>query len=293
MKEYSSCPICDGQNFSDYLKCEDYTVSKKEFSIIKCNNCRFKYTNPIPSENEIGSFYESDDYISHSNTNKSLVDKIYQAVRRYTIKKKYKLVKRECNADSILDVGSGTGEFLSYCNHKGLTSKGIEPSDSARKLSIDNYKLDISEESELQNIKDKSVDAITMWHVLEHVYHLNKRIETLKRILKDSGAIFIAVPNCSSYDAKKYGKYWAAYDLPRHLYHFTPKDINSLMDKHGLHVKSILPMRFDSFYVSMLSEKYRNGKSNIIKGFWSGLISNIKASGKKEYSSQIYVIVKK
>jgi 2-polyprenyl-3-methyl-5-hydroxy-6-metoxy-1,4-benzoquinol methylase len=292
MKEYSNCPICNGQSFSDYLSCSDYTVSNKVFSITKCNNCEFKITNPIPLEKEIGKFYESEDYISHSNSSKSLIDKVYQAVRKYTIKKKYDLVKRGNKTKSILDVGSGTGEFLNYCKRNNLITKGIEPSESARRYSIENYNLDISEEIELDSLKDGSFDVITMWHVLEHVYHLNERVEQLKRILNDAGTLFIAVPNCSSYDAKKYGKYWAAYDLPRHLYHFTPKDIMSLMNKHGLKVTSILPMRFDSYYVSMLSEKYKNGKGSALKGLWNGLLSNIKAAGKNKYSSQIYVIEK-
>ncbi len=290
MKKYLNCPICNEQSFTTHLNCKDYTVSGKEFSISKCDSCGFKFTNPIPQENEIGKYYESEEYISHSNTSKTIIDKLYQAVRKYTIKKKYNLVKK--NATAILDVGSGTGEFLSFCKHKGLITKGIEPSDSARNFSIKNYKLDISEEKELDHLEEKSFDVITMWHVLEHVYHLNKRIEQIKRLLKEKGTIVIAVPNCSSYDAGKYQKYWAAYDLPRHLYHFTPNDIKLLMNKHGLKVETILPMHFDSYYVSMLSEKYKNGKGNIFKGFWSGLISNIKATGKNTYSSQIYIIKK-
>jgi hypothetical protein len=101
-------------------------------------------------------------------------------------------------------------------------------------------------------------------------------------------------PNCTSLDAKIYKEEWAAYDVPRHLYHFTPKDIDALFLKHDLKVFRVLPMVFDSFYVSMLSEKIKTGKTNILRSTWNGFRSNMSAiKTGKTYSSQIYLIRKK
>lgn len=294
MKDYKNCPLCSGVTFNNVMDCVDYTVSKKTFSIVECDACKFQFTNPIPDENEIGKYYESEDYVSHSNTKKGLIHQLYQTIRNKTLKDKLDLVKRHSKARTILDIGTGTGEFLNVCKKAGLETKGIEPSENARTAAIINYRLDIETEEYLLNIPDESKDAVTMWHVLEHVYHLNNRIETIKRILKRDGTLFVAVPNRSSFDAEIYQERWAAYDLPRHLYHFTPNDIENLCNKHGLKLKKVLPMKFDSFYVSMLSEKYKNGKINYLSAFLNGLKSNNKAASKDDntYSSQIYIIRK-
>lgn len=294
MKQYTNCPICEAKDFKKIRDCVDYTVSKDTFTIVECGNCSFQFTNPIPLENEIGKYYESDEYVSHSNTNKGLIFQLYQAVRNKTLQDKLKLIQENSNAKTLLDIGCGTGEFLNTCQKAGINVRGIEPSENARKSGIDNYGLDVNEESELPKIKDNSTDAVTMWHVLEHVYHLNKRIETIKRILKEDGTLFVAVPNRSSYDAEKYQDQWAAYDLPRHLYHFTPKDIKSLFEKHGFTLEKVLPMKYDSFYVSMLSEKYKSGSINYLNAFLTGLKSNRFASTKNDnsYSSQIYILKK-
>jgi 2-polyprenyl-3-methyl-5-hydroxy-6-metoxy-1,4-benzoquinol methylase len=294
MKNYTNCPICNSKNLTKTKTCVDHTVSKDTFTIVECKNCKFQFTNPIPLETEIGKYYESDEYISHSNTNKGLIFRLYQAVRNKTLVDKLKLIKSYSDAKTLLDIGSGTGEFLNICQQNGIKVSGIEPSEQTRKSAIDNYNLKIEPESGLNNIENKSIDAISMWHVLEHVYNLNERIETIKRILKDSGTLFVAVPNRSSYDAKKYGEFWAAYDLPRHLYHFTPKDIKTIFEKHGFTLNKILPMKFDSFYVSMLSEKCKTGKVNYFRALLTGLKSNHLALSKNDnsYSSQIYILKK-
>jgi predicted SAM-dependent methyltransferase len=129
-----------------------------------------------------------------------------------------------------------------------------------------------------------------MWHVLEHVYHLKRDIAELVRILKPDGSLIIAVPNMSSKDAKQYKEFWAAYDVPRHLYHFQKETIVNLMSQFNLSCKEILPMKFDSYYVSMLSEKYKNGK--LVSGVLNGLKSNLDAKS-GGFSSQIYVFRKK
>lgn len=291
MKNHSHCPICFTQTFTEFLCCKDYTVSGEEFSIEKCNECGFVFTNPIPKESQIGNYYESDDYISHSNTTKGIVNKLYQLVRNYTIQKKIKLLVSLSKERKLLDIGSGTGEFLSASKSHGFDIQGIEPSPNGRAAAKNNHNIETFPEEQLAKYQNGTFDFITMWHVLEHVYHLNERIEEIQRLLADEGHLIVAVPNLMSHDAQKYGKYWAAYDVPRHLYHFSPKDIDALFEKHGFKLQKILPMPFDSFYVSMLSEKYRSGKTNLIRAIYNGLISNLKA-GKKQWSSQIYVLQK-
>ncbi len=293
METLSNCPLCGSAQFSIYLHCKDYTVSRETFIISKCNSCGFRFTNPRPTEDKIGEYYKSDSYVSHSNTKKGFINSTYQKVRKYTLLKKLQLISKYYKSGSLLDIGSGTGDFLNTMKLAGWKTIGIEPSDETRLYSIESKQLDVRDENAIDKITDQSFDVITMWHVLEHVPQLNRRVGDLKRLLKKDGIIIIAVPNCDSLDAKIYQENWAAYDVPRHLYHFTPKDIELLFKNHGLKVSQVLPMIFDSFYVSMLSEKNSTGKANIIRSTWNGLRSNLAGlKTGKNYSSQIYIIRK-
>ncbi len=291
METLTNCPVCNMTKTSFFLACQDYTVSRETFQIVECNSCGFKFTNPRPENDKLGNYYKSEAYISHSNTKKGGVNSVYQLVRKYTLLKKLQLISRYYKTGKILDIGCGTGEFLNVCKNAKWDVIGIEPDLDAKKMAIENYGLNVKEESEIKNLESESFDIISMWHVLEHVPQLNERIEELKRLIKKNGIILIAVPNCTSLDASIYSEHWAAYDLPRHLYHFSPEDIESVFKNHNLEVFKILPMIFDSFYVSILSEKYQFGRINIIRAIWNGFRSNFSAlkSGKK-YSSQIYLI---
>jgi 2-polyprenyl-3-methyl-5-hydroxy-6-metoxy-1,4-benzoquinol methylase len=294
MKTYTNCPICEAEKFNKEVSCKDYTVSQKNFDIVKCEKCEFLFTNPIPLESEIGKYYESDEYISHSNTSKGIINKLYQTVRSITLNQKVKLVKRVVKGNKLLDIGSGTGDFLNICNNNGYEVIGIEPSENAKKSAIENYQLDIYSEEKIKVLTNGSFDIITMWHVLEHVYNLKERVEEIHKLLVKKGVLIVAVPNHISYDAEYYKEHWAAYDVPRHLYHFAPNDIKNLFEKNGFKLEDVLPMKFDSFYVSMLSEKYRSGKTNLLKAFRIGFKSNQKAAKAKtpKYSSQIYILRK-
>lgn len=293
MEKIEQCPVCNSIRNKPFLLCMDHTVSRETFQIVECESCGFKYTNPRPESQNLGKYYKSEEYVSHTNTKKGFINSTYQTVRKYTLLKKLQLISKFCKTGNILDIGCGTGEFLGTCKKAKWTTLGIEPDPDARKMAIQNHDLDVKGEEYLKELNDQSFDIITMWHVLEHVPHLNERIQELKRLIKPNGVIIIAVPNCDSLDAKIYKENWAAYDVPRHLYHFTPKDIDSIFRKFDMKVFRILPMVFDSFYVSMLSEKIKTGKINIIRSTWNGLRSNFSAlkSG-KTYSSQIYLIRK-
>ena len=214
-------------------------------------------------------------------------------VRKHTLEKKLSLVNSLGSKGKILDVGCGTGEFLSICKRGGWETLGIEPDQDAKALGIKNYGLSVLQETALKTLPESSFDIISMWHVLEHVPNLNERLRDLKKILKPGGSIIVAVPNCSSKDALRYKQFWGAYDAPRHLWHFTPKDIQAIFSEQGMRVDRILPMKFDSFYISLLSEKYKTGNANLFSGFLSGLSSNMAASKTgNTWSSQIYIIKK-
>ena len=294
MQEIVACPVCLCKEIKPVFSCKDFTVSYEIFNISECNACNFKFTTPRPDSKDIVKYYQSEDYISHSNTQKGILSKLYHIVRRRTIANKLRTINEYVSRGTILDIGCGTGEFLNYCKENNWQTLGIEPGLDARKQAQEKHNLSVNDEAYISQIPDNSFDVITLWHVLEHVHELNERVAELKRIIKDNGVVIIAVPNHTSYDAKHYKEVWAAYDLPRHLYHFSPATITKLFEKQELKCVKILPMKFDSFYVSMLSEKYLKGKINYARAFMIGLISNMNAGVKKNntYSSQIYIFKK-
>ena len=289
--DIKECPICSEKESKLFLKSNDYSTSKEDFDIRECVSCGFRFTSPIPSEDRIGSYYKSEDYISHTDSKKGMMNKVYHSVRKKAIKNKEYLIDTFNVGNNLLDIGCGTGDFLHFCKDKGWNTFGLEPDADAREI-CSKKGVEVKDINHLHEMKDGSISVITMWHVLEHVYHLNRDFEKIYSLLKEDGKLVIAVPNCSSYDAEKYGKFWAAYDLPIHLYHFRPNDIQKLADKFLMKVDNILPMKYDSYYVSMLSEKYKGG--NLASAFFTGMKSNRKANSKNnQYSSQIYVLSKK
>lgn len=289
MVNLSECPVCSGTQFSSFLQCTDHTVSQESFSIVRCTGCGFLMTNPRPDNADLGRYYKSEQYISHSNTSKGWVNRVYKIARSFTLAQKYKLVKPYASENGLLDIGCGTGAFLDYCAEKGLNVEGVEPDEDARKFAQSEYGFQLKTEDALDEWPDAQFSAITMWHVLEHVPNLSERIAQLKRLLSARGRIFVAVPNHTSADAHHYRQYWAAYDVPRHLWHFSPATIRTLFNKHGFVLERTLPMKLDAYYVSLLSERYKNG--NALGAFWQGFRSNWLA-GNDKWSSQIYVFKK-
>jgi len=276
-----------------YLTCEDYTVSNKKFDLMYNAEYSMLETFPKPKGRELALFYESSDYISHTDSKESLVDKLYQIVKGIALKNKLKLIHSfKTSGKDLLDVGCGTGDFLLTCQKSDWNVVGVEPNNNARILADEKLEIDNSSVlfSDLNEINNKQFDVITLWHVLEHVPDLEVYISKLKSLLKPNGVLVVAVPNYKSYDASHYKEFWAAFDVPRHLWHFSKKSIQLLFSKKDMNVEKILPMKFDSFYVSLLSEKYKSGNSNFIKAFYIGCLSNLKAVTSKEYSSLIYII---
>jgi len=278
----------DVLNKKHFLTVKDHSVSKEIFELYYDEDMDMLITSPQPDLENLGRYYESEDYISHTDNKRSVFEKAYHFVKNIALKNKLNLINSEqSQKGKILDIGAGTGDFLLTAKNDGWKTVGVEPSDRAKEIAKKKGIEFIEEISELEN---NSFDVITMWHVLEHVPNLEFQIHELKRLLKPTGTLIVAVPNFKSYDAKYYGEFWAAFDVPIHFWHFSKKAIKSLFEKVDMKLEKVLPMKFDSFYVSLLSEKYKTGKMNFVKAFYVGMRSNLKASSTKEYSSHIYVL---
>lgn len=288
------CLLCDNKQFTKHLTVKDHFLSGETFELISCAHCGLISTIPRLNEEDLWKYYKSDNYISHSSKAGNAFEKLYQTVRNYTISKKVKLVSKHSRGKNILDIGCATGEFLNACQQHGFSVEGIEPSEKARQIAMQNYNLGIHGLDMIKSFPDRTFDIITLWHVLEHVPDLNDRMLQISRLLKPEGTVVLALPNHESFDAKHYREYWAAYDVPRHIFHFNKKSVQYLANKYNFTLADILPMNFDSFYVSLLSERYKNGKSAFASAVYNGLLSNFKAIGHQpNHSSLIYVLKKK
>lgn len=272
-----------------YLSVKDYLVSGESFDLVYDSDLDFLKTIPKPNTEDLPKYYESNDYISHTDENSELFSNLYQFVKKWSLHKKTKLIFDQNNdVGTLLDIGAGTGDFLKVAKEKGWQVYGMEPNENAMKLASEKG---IELKSTLNDFDGKQFDVITLWHVLEHIPNLNETILKLSNLVKPNGTLIIAVPNFKSYDAKHYGKFWAAFDVPRHLWHFSKESVKNLFTGN-FELHSIEPMIFDAFYVSLLSEKYKTGNKFSLKAIWIGLKSNLKAKQTKEYSSHIYCFKK-
>jgi 2-polyprenyl-3-methyl-5-hydroxy-6-metoxy-1,4-benzoquinol methylase len=274
-----------------FITVKDFSVSGESFSLLLNEEYQILKTHPQPTLDKLGSYYEFEDYISHTDGKRTLFEKMYHFIKRKAIRDKVSLINSyQPLKGRILDIGAGTGDFLLEAKNQNWEILGIEPNDKAKGIAVGKG---IKFGDTIEKLESNSFDVITMWHVLEHVPDVEHQVAELKRLLKPSGTIIIAVPNFKSYDANHYKEFWAAYDVPRHLWHFSKTAIEKLFDKQNMNLEDVKPMWFDSFYVSLLSEKYKTGKMNFISGFFIGLISNVSGCFKKEFSSHIYVLKNK
>lgn len=289
------CPACNSGNIHFVLTAKDHTVSKMDFDIWHCNDCSLRFTQDIPAIQEIGTFYQSANYISHSNTKKGLINQLYHLVRTYTLGLKARQIKRFTGLKKgrLLDIGAGVGAFAATMKNAGWTVTALEPDEQARKTAAESFGLTLSLPNELYQFTENSFDVITLWHVLEHVHDLSGYWKAFHACLPKGGKLVIAVPNYTSADAGYYQQDWAAYDVPRHLYHFSPASMLELATQNGFSMVKMKPMWFDAFYVAMLSEQYKRGKINYLSAFIQGLRSNWVALGNaSKCSSVIYVMEK-
>lgn len=290
-----SCPVCGSTDTGVVLEAKDYTVSGEVFAIRQCQTCTLRFTWPVPDEQHIGRYYHAENYISHSDTAKGLVNKLYHAVRRISLKQKKHWIEKSTGLTrgNILDIGCGTGAFLHEMQQSGWDVTGLEPDEGARYIAHKKYGLTTLSSGSLYDLPKNSFHAITLWHVMEHIHDLNGYLHQMFRLLHTEGHLFIAVPNYTSLDAGIYQQCWAAYDVPRHLYHFSPGAMRTLIRQHGLKLEEMHAMPFDAFYISLLSEKYKNGRDHYLPGFINGLRSWAYANTRVEHSSSLLYILNK
>ncbi|MEY4051441.1 MAG: class I SAM-dependent methyltransferase [Chitinophagia bacterium] len=295
-KKFSPCPICNKDDISNLLHTKDYSLTGEDFQIIQCANCNLEYTDPAPSKQDIAPYYNFPSYISHTDTKEGFVNQIYHKVRNHTLTQKTNWVQSLFTGHKghLLEIGAGTGAFAHSMLKKGWKVTALEPDVASRQKALENYDINLLPIEELFQLEPSKFEVITLWHVLEHVHDLNLYMRTFHSLLKSNGRLIIAVPNYTSYDAGFYKKYWAAYDVPRHLYHFSPLSMYHLAKKHKMSIVQKLPMWFDSFYVSLLSEKYKkSGIIGMIRAFFVGCISNLKALRNLDKGSSMIYEIKK
>jgi SAM-dependent methyltransferase len=291
----TECPFCQSKNFEHFIKTVDYSNTQETFDIYKCNNCTGAFTQNIPNEATIGPYYNFAAYVSHNNEAKGLINNLYLKARNYTLNKKIQWLKKyvKQNQITLADVGAGTGAFVHYAQSKNINSIGFEPDDKARQVAKESYQIQLENSSSWFN-HNASFDAISLWHVLEHLHSLDAYMQSFYQKLNANGKLFIAVPNYASADATFYKQFWAAYDVPRHLYHFNAPCMAMLAEKYNFTIEATIPMWLDGYYVSMLSEKHKKASLGFIKGVFRGLLTHVKILiNKNNASSLVYVLRKK
>lgn len=289
----SNCPLCGKQEFEERFTCRDYYATGETFHLYECKECHFLFTQDFPSQTSIDKYYCAENYISHSDTQRGLVNKLYHIVRRFMLKRKSALVEKHSKGKRLLDIGTGTGYFAQAMKQKGWEVTAIEKSPQARVFAQKHFGLKIDAPELLDSYETGYFNVITLWHVLEHIEDLPQMWERLKEILHEEGTLILALPNPSSYDANHYKQNWAAYDVPRHLWHFTPATLAKWASLYGFTVKKQIPMPFDAFYISMLSEKNESKTFSTLRGFWRGFLAWIATRRNASLSSSIIYILKK
>ncbi len=291
--QFQACPCCKSVRLEKVLQLKDHSISQESFDLYSCMDCGCRITQNVPCETAIQRYYAADNYISHSDTRTGLINKLYHLARTITLRSKQRIIQKVTGRTTgmLLDMGCGTGAFLNHMATKGWNAIGLEPDPQARKVAAQRYNADVYPSDQLFQLPGETYHAITLWHVLEHVHRLDETIQQLSTVLTKNGKLIVAVPNYTSHDAMHYGAHWAAYDVPRHLYHFSPQSIKLLMQRHHLKVVRTYPMWLDSFYVSMLSERYKGG--NLIKAILQGICSNAVALFQKERCSSLIYIIEK
>lgn len=293
---FSACPICSSTEVSSLLQLKDFSLTQQHFQILECEQCSLRYTFPIPSVDEIAPYYDFPEYISHTDSTKGWMHQLYHKVRNHTLTQKTNWIQSLFTGykGQLLEIGAGTGAFAHAMQKKGWTVTALEPDEASRGRALQNYGISLLSSESLFELPENTYDVITLWHVLEHVHALKEYVQCFQKLLKPNGRLIIAVPNYTSYDASFYKQFWAAYDVPRHLYHFAPSAMRYLMKKNALEVLDAKAMWFDSFYVGLLSEKYKkSGKLGVIRAFWIGLCSNLFALNNPEKASSLVYTIRK
>lgn len=292
MENINTCPICQSDAISQSFAVKDHMVSGESFNVVSCADCGFQRTSPRP--NPIGPYYESDDYLSHNTNKRSLFDRAYHIIRDRAASQKLQFLQKQLSQNTeiprLLDIGCGIGVFLNEAKKQKWSISGVEISDSARKQAETRLNQPIFKHFD-EVPPDAKFDGISLWHVLEH---LPNPVETLQKIhthAEEGAALVLGLPNPESHDAQFYGSDWAAWDVPIHFWHFRKQDVEALANMTGWTLESVHPMKWDSYYVSLLSESFIHGRKRWVPATWRGWLSNLKG-GEHNTSSLKYVLRK-
>lgn len=287
-----NCPLCNSSDSKFYIKPYHWRKTKKQFTVVECNKCAHLYTKDAPLESDIAAYYDSETYISHTDSKKTVFDKIYNVVKQYMLAQKWKWMRPHVPRGTIVDYGAGTGSFVHFIKQLGREAYGYEIAKTGRETAKKLYNVELDEPEELDKIEENNIAAFTMWHVLEHIYNPGELINKIHKKLKKDGLLVVAVPNPNSWDAKNYKEHWAAWDVPIHISHFKPKVIIEWMEKLGFQCVQTKGMPFDAFYVSMISNENKLKRKRPITAVLNGLKSNLKGINKKNQSSVVYIFKK-
>jgi len=293
LQHIEKCPLCGHSQFAHIETCEDHFVSHETFSLYACCNCHFVYTQDVPIGEAKGRYYQTSDYVSHSDTKKGAVNWVYHQVRNVMIRRKTRLSVKGVKNGKLLDVGCGTGYFAASVKRQGWNVIGVELSATAAEIARSKFGIEVIPPEKLSELPHNQFDTITLWHVLEHLENLNEAMALFSKLLHEKGQLIIALPNRNSFDAAKYRASWAAYDVPRHIWHFSPDTFQLLARKHGYTITAMKPMPFDVFYISILSERYKNRKCPFLRGFLSGVAGYLASLFDRKKSSSLIFAIKK
>lgn len=291
-KNQTHCPLCNSAELMPFLNCHDHLLTNETFKLVKCPSCGFVFTQDPPHSEEIGKYYQSQDYVSHSDTRKGIMNKVYHAARNFMLGQKFSMVRKTTKGNNLLDIGTGTGYFPGYMKKKGFNVFGVEIDPKAREAASNKFGFNVYSPAEfLAGGVPGKFDIITLWHVLEHLDDFDLYLKKMLEQLEKDGTLVIALPNCSAFDARFYKEFWAGYDVPRHLWHFTPSTLKLVAEKHGLTVKKMKRLPLDPFYNAMLSEKYRGNKLYMFAGLIIGKLAYLESLlSLKKSSSVVYFL---
>ncbi len=284
----NTCPWCGKPTNHLFMKVKDYFLTQEEFELYQCDQCGLVFTEPRPAPDVIGNYYKSDKYYSHQQNAIGFIPRIYELVKIVNLKRKANIALDVLPKGRLLDIGCGVGDFLLQIKKLGWDIMGVEPSEQARTIAESRLGFKPLLPSEYSSLPDQSFDVITMWHVLEHVDDLKFQTKELKRLLKPGGRLIIALPNYQSFDCQYYNDKWAAWDVPRHLNHFSCDCLQGILNSKDFKYIDNQRLVWDSYYISYLSEQYLGHRLPLIRGLWTGLKSNCKALHSGMYSSLVY-----
>ena len=294
-QDFTPCPLCGASGQMPYADCIDFTVSKESFILLRCPQCGVVFTSNPPKESETIRYDTLDLKLKLGDSPRGLTDKLYYYVRHRMLRKKASIVESQSyrTGGTLLNYGAKTGYFSHYMERRGWKVTSIEKYHEERQFSLETFHHRMYDVSEMDRLTPETFDVITLWHVFEHCYNPNGLLNRFYRLLRPGGILLIACPNICSTDAMHYGANWAAYNVPRHLWHFNPTSLSNLLNKHGFTLMHRQKLSYDCFYISVLSEKNKNSKMPFLRGMWFGMRCWFISLARLDKSSSLVYVFRK